>query len=55
MKLLDIVIDCSLTAVGAFILFPTLVQVAAASPAVLLALLGAGVMLAIYGDSVMKE
>lgn len=55
MKLLDVLINCSLTAVGAFILFPTMVQVAAASPAVILAFAGAGVMIAIFGDSVMKE
>lgn len=55
MKLPEMLIDCSLAAVAAFTLFPLAVEVAATAPAVMLAFVGAGVIMAIYGDSVMSE
>ncbi|HAJ59392.1 MAG TPA: hypothetical protein DCP31_09070 [Cyanobacteria bacterium UBA8543] len=50
MKFLEMLIDCSLAALAAFVLFPVVSQTAATAPAVVAALLGAGIVLAILKD-----
>jgi|GEM_PF-4997233 hypothetical protein len=50
MKLAEMLLDCSLAAVAAFLLFPVAVEVAAAAPAAVAAFAGAGVMIAIWGE-----
>jgi hypothetical protein len=50
MKLLEMLVDCSLTGVTVFLIFPAAVGVAASSPVVVAAFAGAGLMMAIYGE-----
>jgi hypothetical protein len=50
MKLLEMLIDCLLTAFTAFVLFPVVSQVAGTTPAVVAALFGAGLIMAILKD-----
>ncbi len=49
-KTLLIVLDIVLALAAAYVLFPTLIEAAATLPIALAVLLGAGVMLIIYGD-----
>ncbi|GAB4174819.1 MAG: hypothetical protein Fur006_04890 [Coleofasciculaceae cyanobacterium] len=49
-KFLLIVMDIALAVVAAYILFPTLFQAAKTIPIALAALIGAGIILTIYGD-----
>lgn len=50
MKFLEMLIDCLLTALAAFVLFPVVSQAAGTAPTVVAALLGAGIILAILKD-----
>ena len=50
MKLLEMLIDCLLTAFTVFVLFPVVSQAAGTAPAVVAALLGAGLIVAILKD-----
>ena len=49
-KILLIVLDIALALAAAFVLFPTLMEAASTIPIALAVLLGAGLMLIIYGD-----
>jgi hypothetical protein len=49
-KTLLIVLDIVLALAAAYVLFPTLIEAAATLPIALAVLLGAGLMLVIYGD-----
>ena len=50
MKLLEMLIDCSLAAVAIYLIFPLVVGVATTSPTVVAAFAGAGAMLAMWDD-----
>lgn len=51
----DTVVNCLLALVGAFIIFPAAVEIAANAPGIVLAFIGAGIMFAIYGDEVLSK